>query len=112
MISGISGRYHRSLDILSQYLYIISNINKSMNELEIYVIKKLFRGGYWGRRLLNFDDIKNPKISRRDLAFALKLLVRDSFILMKKGDRSSVFRYSLNPKKKKEIEDIIAEEFC
>lgn len=82
-----------------------------MDDLEVHIIKKLFRGAYWGSRFLNFDDFVNPKIARRDLSKAIKGLVNEGYLLFKKGDRSSVFRYSLNPNRKKDVEDIIKREF-
>lgn len=82
-----------------------------MDDLKVYVIKKLFRGAYWGSRFLNFDNFVNQKIARRDLSKAIKELVNEGYLFFKKGDRSSVFRYSLNPGRKKEVEDIIKREF-
>lgn len=82
-----------------------------MDKLKVHIIKKLFRGAYWGSRFLNFDDFINPKIPRKELTKVLKELVNEGLLLFKKGDKSSVFRYSLNPKMKKEIEEIIRGEF-
>lgn len=82
-----------------------------MEDLQRYVIKKLFRGAYWGSRFLNFDDLINPKTPRKELNKAVKDLIGLGYLFFKKGDKSSLFRYSLNPKMKKEIEDIISAEF-
>lgn len=82
-----------------------------MNKLKVYIIKKLFRKGYWGSRFLNFDDLVNPKIARKAMTKAIKELINEGIIFFKKGDKSSVFRYSLNPGRKKEIEEIIMKEF-
>lgn len=83
-----------------------------MEDMKRYIIKKLFRGVYWGSRFLNFDDFVNPKTPRKGLVKAIKELVNEGYLFFKKGDRSSVFRYSLNPERKRDIEEIMRDEFA
>ncbi|MBN1385821.1 hypothetical protein JW968_02460 [Candidatus Woesearchaeota archaeon] len=80
-----------------------------MDNIEIWILNKMCRRGYWGNRLINFDDLHNNKISRRDLEHHLRNLENLGYIQKKKGDKSSLYRYSLVPCQKHIILHILEE---
>ncbi|MBU1120909.1 hypothetical protein KJ660_03435 [Candidatus Micrarchaeota archaeon] len=70
------------------------------------IIDKLNRRSYWGRRLINFDDLFSwfkLKASKREIEKTCDELFSEGILWKKKGIRKC-FRYSLNPKNKREIE--------
>ena len=78
------------------------------NRITLGVLKRLFRGGYWGRRPINFDDLYAgvPKhVPKRDFMKACKSLVAKQLLIQKPGEFGP--RFGLNPRKKGEIEEII-----
>ncbi len=78
-----------------------------INELKLWALNKMFRNGYWGHRMLNFDDFMNPKIVRRDLEKALKMLENEGLVHKKKGGKSSLYRYSLISSRKTDVENML-----
>ncbi|MCK4327117.1 MAG: hypothetical protein KAW41_01435 [Candidatus Diapherotrites archaeon] len=67
-----------------------------------YILNKMARGGYWGRRPINEDGlVKYAKFSfgTSGLKQFLKLLRKDGHLLFKKGAKGCD-RYSLNPRHK------------
>lgn len=76
-----------------------------------HILNKMARGGYWGRRLINEDDlVKYTKFSfgTTGLNKLLKILHNDGYLLFKKGIKGCD-RYSLNPHLKNEIDTFIDE---
>jgi len=74
-----------------------------------YILNKMARGGYWGNRPINEDDlVKYAKFSfgTTGLKKLLKMLRNDGYLLFKKGIKSCD-RYSLNPHHKNEINAFI-----
>ena len=74
-----------------------------------YILNKMARGGYWGRRPINEDDLVSyTKFSSgtAGLKKLLKMLRGDGYLLFKKGIKSCD-RYSLNPRHKSEINEFI-----
>ncbi len=77
-----------------------------MKEVKEQIIWKLVRKGYWGNRLINFDDLfKHFKsIKKKDFEKILKGMLKESILLTKTGKYGG--RFSLNPNKKHEIMEI------
>lgn len=70
------------------------------------IIDKLNRRSYWGRRLINFDDVFSwfrSKASKKEIESICDGLFNEGILWKKRGIRKC-FRYSLNPKNKREIE--------
>lgn len=69
---------------------------------------KLKNRGYWGRRLMNASDLVKgvPKDCRAELLEAADRLFKRGLLFRKPGNRNE-FRYSLNPSKKNEIEELV-----
>jgi hypothetical protein len=78
----------------------------SYEELKTWIIVKLFRNGYVGHRLLDFDDF-GKKVDKKSLLKALKELVREDIVLMKPSNRSAKGRFSLNLKTKAKWYDLV-----
>ena len=75
-----------------------------MNKIAVRILVKLLRNGYWGRRLINFDDLIVKNTSTKQIAIACKNLEGKGLLIRKPGLKG--FRYSLNPSKAKEINEI------
>ena len=78
--------------------------NEEQNKLKAWVLRKLGRSGYWGRRLTDLDNI--PKGAPKHLWGEIKksivpALLDDGFLTNKTGVKG--MRYSLNSHKKLEI---------
>ena len=80
-----------------------------MEELKTWIIIKLYRTGYIGHRLLDFDDF-GKKVDKKNLLKALKELVKKNIILTKPSNRSSKGRFSLNLKTKAKWEERVLKE--
>ena len=76
------------------------------SRIKNWIIIKLYRNGYIGHRLLDFDDF-GKKIDNKTLLKALKKLQEENIILKKPSNRSSKGRFSLNLKNKAKWEKII-----
>lgn len=74
-------------------------------QIKNWVVIKLFRNGYVGRRLLDFDDF-GKKINKKILLGVLKELQKESIIIKKSSQRSGKGRFSLNLKMKSKWEKI------
>lgn len=74
-----------------------------MKDVKEQIIWKLVRKGYWGNRLINFDDMfKHFKgIRRRDFEKILREMLDEGFLITKTGKYGA--RFSLNSSKKAEI---------
>ena len=70
-------------------------------KIKYYILKKLDRQGYWGRRPINFDDLKHPKISKKDMEDICNKLVKENLLIKKPGNYG--WRYGLNPANKEKI---------
>lgn len=75
-------------------------------EVKNWVIIKLFRNGYIGHRLLNFDDF-GKKIDKKLLLKILKELQEEDIIIKKPSMKSGKGRFSLNLKTKAKWEKIV-----
>lgn len=78
----------------------------SEREVRNWIIIKLFRTGYIGHRLLDFDDF-GKKIDKKILLKVLKNLEKERIILKKPSLRSGKGRFSLNLKTKAKWEKIV-----
>lgn len=77
----------------------------SMKEVKEQIIWKLVRKGYWGNRLINFDDLfKHFKLRKRDFEKILREMLEEGILLTKTGEYGA--RFSLNSGKKAEIMEI------
>ena len=76
-------------------------------KLKLWIIQKLNNRGYWGRRLINIDDL--PKGSPSHLRKKVKKLAYDlwkeRYLLKKKGLYGD--RFSLNPRMFNEIQQLL-----
>jgi DNA-binding HxlR family transcriptional regulator len=79
-----------------------------MKEIKDWIIIKLFRNGYIGNRLLDFDDF-GKKIDKKILLKTLKELQKEGIIIKKPSLRSGKGRFSLNSKAKEKWELIVME---
>ena len=70
-----------------------------IKEVKNWIIIKLFRTGYIGHRLLDFDDF-GKKVDKKILLKALKELEKENIIIKKPSARSGKGRFSLNLKTK------------
>lgn len=77
-----------------------------LKEVKSWVIIKLFRNGYIGHRLLDFDDF-GKKVNKKLLLKVLKELQEKNIIVKKPSLRSGKGRFSLNSKTKIKWEKII-----
>ncbi len=77
-------------------------------EIRSWIIIKLFRNGYIGHRLLDFDDF-GKKVDKKILLKILKELQNKNIIIKKPSLRSGKGRFSLNLKTKAKWEEIIIE---
>lgn len=75
-------------------------------EVKNWVIIKLFRNGYIGRRLLDFDNF-GKKVNKKILLKVLKELQDESIIIKKPSLKSGKGRFSLNSKTKEKWEKIV-----
>ena len=74
-----------------------------------HILNKMARGGYWGSRPINEDDlVKYTKFSfgTAGLKGILKMLRNDGYLLFKRGMKSCD-RYALNPHRKADIDSFI-----
>ena len=79
--------------------------------LAAWILNKLMRKGYWGRRPINEDVLPGGAIKekRREIIETAVKLVNDGFLLRKKGLYG--WRYSLNTRKKNEIIEFVEKNF-
>jgi len=75
-------------------------------ELKNWIMIKLFRRGYIGHRLLDFDDF-GKKVDNKSLLKALKELHEEGIVIKKPSIRSSKGRFSLNLKMKAKWEEFV-----
>jgi len=85
---------------------------KTLPEEDIirWIVRVLDNSGYYGRRLINLDDLSRRShgkygISTQYLRKVLKKMVREGMLLSKPGNFGP--RYSLNPHEKRKIEEIL-----
>jgi len=71
----------------------------NLEEIKNWIIIKLFRNGYIGHRLLDFDDF-GKKVDKKILLKALKELQNENIVIKKPSLRSGKGRFSLNLKTK------------
>lgn len=69
--------------------------------IRFWLIKKLSRKGYWGRRPINFDDLRHPRLSRREIEDECKRMVKEGLMIMKPGLRE--MRYGLNSRNQEAV---------
>ena len=81
----------------------------TLNEVEVWIIVKLYRRGYIGRPL-DFNNIIHSKIAKRDLKKALKNLLNKNILIKKPSLKSSEGRWALNPRTKNIWENIALKE--
>ena len=76
-----------------------------------WILNKLMRKGYWGRRLINEDVLPRGAIKekRKKIIEAANTLVNERLLLKKKGRFG--WRYSLNPSRKNEIIEFVEKHF-
>lgn len=74
-----------------------------------WILSKLMRRGYWGRRPMNTDDLPKGAIkeARKEIISTADELANTGFLLRKKGRFG--WRYSLNPPRKNEIIEFVRE---
>ena len=75
----------------------------------MWAIIRLFRKGYIGHRLLDFDDF-GKKIDKTILVKALKELQNEDIVLKKPSLRSGKGRFSLDLKTKAKWEKIVMDD--
>ena len=78
-------------------------------EIKNWIIIKLFRTGYIGHRLLDFDDF-GKKVDKKTLLKALKELQNEGVVIKKPSLRSGKGRFSLNLKTKEKWEKEVMED--
>lgn len=78
-----------------------------MNEIKRSLLRKLAKREYWGGRHMSFDNLPKgfPKHLSKDVKKVAKELIKESILLRK--PTSYGIEVSLNPKKHKEIVNII-----
>ena len=81
----------------------------NLEEVKNWIIIKLFRNGYIGHRLLDFDDF-GKKVDKKVLLKALKKLQNEDIVIKKPSLRSGKGRFSLNLKAKASWEKRIIED--
>ena len=71
------------------------------------IIRKLFYLGKWGGNHTSFDNLPKgfPKELRKEVKFVAKDLIKEGILLSKPAHYG--LEVSLNPAKKKEIEDVL-----
>ncbi|MFH1592023.1 MAG: hypothetical protein ABIB47_01515 [Candidatus Woesearchaeota archaeon] len=78
-------------------------------EVKNWIIIRLFRKGYIGYRLLDFDDF-GKKIDKKVLLKALKELESQDVVIKKPSLRSGKGRFSLNLKTKAKWEKTVMDD--
>jgi len=74
-------------------------VKESDLKLLVWIINKMIRSGYWGRKHIGFVDfVKSGKASGNNIMKAVKLLMNKGWLL-----NPHVKRYSLNPRVYNEI---------
>ena len=78
-------------------------MNDRYEKVRFWVLRRLIRSGYGGRRPINFDDLKIPKISNAELREACKDMLKEGLLFSKHGKYG--IRYGLDPRNRKRIEE-------
>ena len=93
---------------LNRYPFFILLMHM-LKEVKNWIIIKLFRKGYIGHRLLDFDDF-GKKVDKKNILRALKELGNEDIVIKKPSLRSGKGRFSLNLKTKAKWEKIVMDD--